>query len=56
MSRWFDKAAEQIEKDLESGCISKEEYQEQMRDLRRELRDEARENADQAYEDTMNHW
>lgn len=53
MSRWYDRAVEQIEKELADGDISPKEYHEQMRDLNAELEESAREAGEQAYNDTM---
>jgi len=40
MSRWADKAVEQLEKELEAGEISSAEYREGVRDVRAELEQE----------------
>lgn len=53
MSRWADKAVEELETELEQGLISQEEFKEQMRDINAELRDEAFENAQKSYNNTM---
>lgn len=50
---WYDRAVDQLEKDLSSGAISDEEYWQQVRELNAELRECAQEAADQAYNDTM---
>lgn len=53
MSRWFDKAVEQLEAELSEGEISSDEYEAAMRDLRQEMREEANEKAVGAYNEAM---
>lgn len=47
---WFDKAAEELEADLENGLISQEEFRAQMRDLNAEFQDARYEAAQEAYD------
>lgn len=56
MSQWYERAVEEIERDLAEGLIDNAEYQRQMRDLNAELRAEAQECADRAYDDAMGGW
>lgn len=51
--RWFDKAAEELERDLEEGAITQEEFRRYMADLRAELQDAASEAARETYDDYM---
>ena len=53
MSRWADRANEELEKQLDDGEISNKEYWEECREINEELREEARDNAEQAYNDTI---
>lgn len=53
MNNWYERAEEQIERDLSEGLIDSAEYLRQMRDLRAELRAEAQEAAERAYNDAM---
>lgn len=53
MPRWYDNAERQIEKMLEDGQISDEEYVQEMRELNRELQDAADEEAERAREDYL---
>ena len=50
-----DKEAEFIENDLMNGNITKEEYEQQMSELRQEFREEAHEEAMRYYDDLMGH-
>lgn len=56
MSRWFDKAIDEIEKDYDEGLISYEELREATRELQRQLQSEAEEAAQAAYQDTMGYY
>lgn len=56
MPRWYDKAEEQLEKELDNEEITYKEYLEQMRDLNDELRGQAEEEAEQAYNNITGHW
>jgi len=53
MNNWADKAHEEIEKQLDNGEISNEEYREECRNINEELRQEAHDRAEEAYNDTM---
>lgn len=50
---WFDKAAEELESELESGNITPEEFRFEMSNLRAELREHASEAAESAFNDVM---
>jgi hypothetical protein len=50
MSHWFDKAAEELERDLEAGHISLAAFREAMSELNAELRDAQHEAAEEAYD------
>ncbi len=56
MARWYDKAVEDLEDDLQSGNISQADFNAQMRDLSAELRDEAFEAGEQAREQYLGGW
>lgn len=49
MNRWFDRAEEELERDLDEGRMTQAEFRVAMRDLRRELEDSANEAAERAY-------
>lgn len=53
MTTWYEKAEDQIDRDLAEGLIDQKEYQAQMRDLRNELSAEAEDAAASAYADVM---
>lgn len=51
MTHWYDRAEEQLERELAEGSISEAEFHEQMKDLNREF-EEAREEAGDYARDT----
>ena len=53
MTRWYEKAAAELDEQLFEGLISQSEYREHMRDLAEELRFEAEEAARLAYDNAM---
>lgn len=53
MNNWYDKAAEEIDKDHEDGFMTDMEYRNAMRDLGQEFRDYAQEEADQYFDSLM---
>ncbi len=55
MNQW-DREVEVLERMLEEGRISQDEYNETMRDLERDYRDAARESAQEAYERELERW
>jgi len=54
--RWYDNAAERLEKALDNDEISDEEFREEMRGLNEELRQAASDAAEEVYNDTMGQW
>ena len=50
---WVERAERQVEEDYESGAISSDEYNQQMRDIHDELEQEAQDNAEAAYRETF---
>ncbi len=52
----FDREVEDLDRQLEEGCISQAEYNETMRDMERDYRDAAHEAADQAYRTELGYW
>jgi hypothetical protein len=56
MTRWFDRAVEELEQELQDGLISQAEFNAQMRDLNAEFRDAAYEAGEAAREDYLNGW
>ncbi len=52
----YDREAEDLERQLEEGCISQAEYNEAMRDMERHYRDAAHKAADQAYRRELGYW
>lgn len=50
---WFDRAADQLEKDLDDGVIDHQEFGQEMAHLRAELRDAAEDAAEEAYRAEM---
>lgn len=55
MPRWADKAAEQLDQEMENGEISQSEYNANMRDIEAECRQGAEDAADQARDDYNNY-
>jgi len=53
MSNWYDRAAEEIQKDHDDGLITDREYQTSMRELDQEYRAYAQEEADQYFDSLM---
>ncbi len=51
MTRWYDRAVEELEKQLDNDLITREEFNREMRELNAELREAAREAANDAYND-----
>lgn len=56
MPTWYERAEDQIDRDLADGLIDGREYQAQMRDLRLEMEGEAEEASRQAYDNAMGNW
>ena len=56
MARWFDKAVEELEGELDRGGISQKEFNAEMRDLQAEFRDAAWEAGEPAREDYQGGW
>lgn len=56
MNRWYEKAIEQLEDELEKGLISNEDFRAQMRDLNAEMQQEAEDAAQSAYDETMGYY
>jgi hypothetical protein len=56
MPKWFDNAVEGLERDLEEGAISQEEFKTLMRELQKELREGAEEAAEQARQNYYDDW
>lgn len=52
----WDRFADQIDNDLESGNMTPAEHREAMRDLRDEMRGYAEEQSERAYNDAMEGW
>ena len=52
----FDRQAENIERMLEDGKLTSEEYNDQLRELREDQRGAADEAAGQAHDDIMGRW
>jgi polyhydroxyalkanoate synthesis regulator phasin len=50
---WYEREEELLERDLEEGRITQQEFNAFMRDMRREMEDCAREAAQDAYEREM---
>ena len=53
---WYERAMKQIEKELDDGMISEDEFREQMADLDAELQQEAEDAAISAYNDVAGGW
>lgn len=53
---WFDRAAEELEDQLERGELTAEEHKQEMRELKRELESQASEAAGDAYNDIMGYF
>lgn len=56
MKTWYDKAEDQLERELMNGLITQTEYNKEMRALQREYQEEARSAAEQAYNREMENW
>lgn len=56
MPRWYDRAVDELEKMLDEGQISNEDFQAEIRELNRELQSSAEEAAEQAYNDHMGYY
>jgi hypothetical protein len=52
----MDREEEQLEHDLENGVITRQEFNEGMRDLQREYREAAQQSAQDAYDREMGLW
>ena len=53
MSTWYERAEEELERDLEEGRLTLKEFNKSMRDLRMELEEEASRSAQEAYDREM---
>lgn len=56
MLTWYEKAEDQIDRELADGLIDAKEHAHQLRELRAEVRAEAEEAAERAYNDVMGGW
>lgn len=52
----FDKAVEALERDLENGTITRQEFEKELRMLRADFQCAAEEEARRAYDDAMGGW
>lgn len=53
---WYDRAVEEVERELDAGHITQEEYHKVMRELRYDLEGAAEEAAETARRDVMGEW
>ena len=53
---WFEKAIEELERELDRGLISQREYNREISNLRHELRQDADDAAEEAYNNVMRGW
>lgn len=56
MSNSFDREVEALEREMERGDLSREEYRKALRELQRDYRDAAEESARDAYDREIDRW